>query len=242
MTPDAEVTVDARPQPLSLDLSRSAVVVVDMLNDFGAEGGMFDRAGVDISGIRGVIEPTARVLSATRRVDVPIIYLCHAYRPDLSDLGSAGSKNRRLHIDGFSVGDEVTAPDGSPSRILVQDTWNTAVIDELAPEPGDIEIRKTRFSGFYETELDAILTERGVDNLVFTGCTTSVCVESTVRDAMFRDYAPLVLEDCTAEPIGEEFPRSNHEASLLLMEQIFGWVATSTSFVSALNEVELSRR
>ena len=61
--------------------------------------------------------------------------------------------------------------------------------------------------------------------LVFTGCTTSVCVKSTLRDAMFRDYSCVLLADCTAEPIGQEFARSNHDASLLLIERVFGWVS-----------------
>lgn len=93
---------------------------------------------------------------------------------------------------------------------------------------------KTRFSGFHETELDSVLKKMGVKYLVITGCTTSVCVESTVRDAMFRDYSCVVLEDCTSEPLGQALPRSNHEASLLLMQTNLGWVATSQAFIGAL--------
>ena len=70
--------------------------------------------------------------------------------------------------------------------------------------------------------------------LVFTGCTTSVCVESTLRDAFFRDYRCLVLADCTAEPIGDALERSNHDASLLLIQVMFGWVSDSTAFMEAL--------
>jgi ureidoacrylate peracid hydrolase len=67
-----------------------------------------------------------------------------------------------------------------------------------------------------------------------TGCTTSVCVESTVRDAMFRDYQCIVLEDCTAEPIGSSNSRGNHEASLLTIELLLGWVSNSGAFADAL--------
>jgi ureidoacrylate peracid hydrolase len=70
--------------------------------------------------------------------------------------------------------------------------------------------------------------------LVVTGCTTSICVESTVRDAMFRDYSCLLLTDCMAELIGREFPRSNHDASLALIQRMFGWTSRSEEFIHAL--------
>ena len=93
---------------------------------------------------------------------------------------------------------------------------------------------KHRFSGFFETELDAVLRSLGATNLIFTGCTTSICVESTIRDAMFRDYRCLLLEDCTAEPIGAGLERSNHEASLLVIETLFGWVSSSADLIQGL--------
>lgn len=79
---------------------------------------------------------------------------------------------------------------------------------ELAPEPAEIVVSKHRFSGFYGTDLEMILRGLGIEYLVFTGCTTSVCVESTMRDAMFRDFRCMLLADCTAEPIGEGLSRS----------------------------------
>jgi ureidoacrylate peracid hydrolase len=80
-----------------------------------------------------------------------------------------------------------------------------------------------------------MLRRRGIDTLIVTGCTTSVCVESTVRDAMFRDYRCVVLEDCTAEPIAATAPRSNHEASLLTMQILFAWISDSDKFASSLS-------
>jgi ureidoacrylate peracid hydrolase len=128
----------------------------------------------------------------------------------------------------------MTAPDGSKSRILIRDNWGTDIIAELKPMEGDIVIYKTRFSGFYNTNLDATLKQLGIKNLLVTGCTTSVCVESTVRDATFRDYSPIVLEDCTAEPMGNDFPRSNHQASLLNIQAVLGWVTHSDELIKAL--------
>ena len=112
----------------------------------------------------------------------------------------------------------------------------------LKPQIGDIEIYKTRFSGFFQTDLDATLKKLGKKYLIFTGCTTSVCVESTVRDAMFRDYSSIVLEDCTAEPIGYKLPRSNHEASLFVIQRVLGWVSNSDEFIKALNIEELNNK
>lgn len=228
------VTFPAAPAPVTLDTARTAALVIDMQNDFGAPGGMFDRAGIDISAIRAVAEPTARTLESLRRARISIIYLKMGFRADLSDLGVPGSPNRERHLAGFSVGAAVTAPNGQPSRVLVRDTWGTEILDELKPQPGDHVIYKARFSGFYETELDATLRRLGATWLIVTGCTTSVCVESTIRDAMFRDYSCVLLADCAAEPIGAELSRSNHDASLLLIQALFGWVSSSPELIRAL--------
>jgi ureidoacrylate peracid hydrolase len=132
------------------------------------------------------------------------------------------------------VGQKVIAPDGKESRILIRDTWNKDIVPELKPQPGDDVIYKTRFSGFFETDLDTRLRNLGTKHLVITGCTTSICVDSTVRDAMFRDYLCVLLADCMSEPIGHGLPRSNHNASLLSAEVILGWVSDSERFLKAL--------
>jgi ureidoacrylate peracid hydrolase len=228
------ITIDAKPSALDIDTTRTAMLVVDMQNDFGAEGGLMHRAGIDIGPIQAAAEPTARVLATARKAGIKVIYLKMELRGDLSDAGAADAPNR-LRMEPFGVGTAVQAPDGRPSRILIRDTWNTEILDELAPEPGDIIVSKHRFSGFYQTDLDMILKTLGVKYLVVTGCTTSVCVESTVRDAMFRDYTCLLLEDCMAEPVGSDLPRSNHEASLLVMQLVFAWVTDSRALLRALH-------
>jgi ureidoacrylate peracid hydrolase len=221
------------------DPSRSAVIVVDMQNDFGSDGGMFQRAGINVAPIKAIIPRIGQVLGAARAAGMPIVFLKQQHRPDLRDAGGPSAphflKHQPLHI-----GERVTAPDGSVSRILVADTWNTDIVDELTPEPSDLVVGKHRYSGFFETPLHERLTGLNVDTLVFVGATTSICVESTVRDAMFLDYTCIVLSDCTAEPIANEAPRSNHEASLLNIELLFGWVADSEALLAALNASEPS--
>lgn len=221
---------------LKIDVAQTAIIVVDMENDFGSKGGMFDRAGIPISDIQKAVAPTSNVLATAKKAGIKIIYLKMAYRPDLSDIGDEGSINRLMNID-TNVGDTIIAPDGSKSRILIRNSWGTDIVPELKPQADDIIIYKTRFSGFYQTELDSTLKKLGVKYLIVTGCTTSVCVESTVRDAMFRDYLSVVLEDCTAEP------RGTKEASLRIIQNgQFGWVSNSEEFVKAIktNKVHLT--
>jgi ureidoacrylate peracid hydrolase len=227
------VALRAKPDALDLDLSKTAVIVVDMQNDFASNGGMLGRAGMDISMIQRGVPSIARVLAAARKVGISIIYLKMAYLPDLSDLGPQGSPNWILHTK-VHVGERVQSPAGAESRILIRDTWNTDIIDELRPERNDTVLYKTRFSGFYRTELNKRLKSCRAQYLIITGCTTSVCVESTIRDAMFRDYSPVLLADCSSELVGHRLPRSNHEATLLLVQERFGWVSTSDDFIKAL--------
>jgi ureidoacrylate peracid hydrolase len=230
---DPAVTVEARPDSLVLDPGATAVIVVDMQNDFGADGGMFARAGIPIAGIKAVVEPTARVLAAARGAGMTVVYLKMEFAGDLSNAGPPESPNYIKHR-ALDVGDVMTAPDGRESRILIEGSWGAEILPALVPEPGDIIVSKHRYSGFFETPLDAILRERGITSLVFTGCTTCICVEATLRDAFYRDYRCLVLSDCTAEPLGSQFSRGNHEASLLTIEALFGWVADSTALLQAL--------
>jgi ureidoacrylate peracid hydrolase len=227
------VMIEAQPASIQIETARTAVLVIDMQNDFGAKGGMFDRAGIDISMIQRAVAPTARMLTAARQVGIPVVYLKMAFQPDLSDAGPADAPNWLKHLP-LAVGQTVQAPDGTASRILIRDTWNTDILPALAPQERDIVLYKHRFSGFYATDLDAILKRCDAKYLLVTGCTTSICVESTIRDAMFRDYSCVLFADCTGEPLGEDFQRSNHEASLFVIQALFGWVSDSVAFLKAL--------
>ena len=174
-----------------------------MQNDFGAKGGMFNRAGIDISPIERAVPPTMRALAAARLAAIPIVYLKMQHTADLANAGRPmcphGSNTvrwawaRRLNC--LTAG-----PAASSSK-----THGTRKYGQfLAPQEGDVILPKHRYSGFFETGLDQILRDRGIEYLVVTGCTTSVCVELTIRDAMFRDYHCLLLEDCTGEPIAND--------------------------------------
>jgi ureidoacrylate peracid hydrolase len=211
------VPVTARPGTFELSPRSTAVIVVDMQHDFASPDGMFGRAGIPLDGIQSVVEPTRRVLDAAREAGILVVYLTMQFDEDLADLGTANAPNRLRHL-AMGVGQAVDAPDGTSSRVLVRDTWNTRIIEELAPQAGDVVIAKHRYSGFFETDLDEVLRSRGITSLIFTGCTTSVCVESTLRDAFYRDYQCLLLTDCCAEAVGSDQERTNHDASLTVIE------------------------
>jgi ureidoacrylate peracid hydrolase len=230
-----QYSIAARPDAVSFDSRRTAIMVIDMQHDFGSRGGMFDLAGLDVAPIGRLIQPISMVLDAARNAGLFIVYTKQEHNADLSDAGSEAAPHRIKH-NRMNIGRTVAAPDGSESQILVRDTWNTAIVPELAPHPGDAVVSKHRFSAFFETALDSILRARGIDTLIFTGATTSICVESTVRDATFRDYRCIVLRDCTTELIAADATRSNHEASLLAIELLFGWTAASDALIGALVE------
>jgi len=223
--------IHATPEPVEIDPARTAVLVIDMQNAFGSPGGMFDKAGIPISSIQAAVAPTRAAVEAARRAGLKIVYLKMGFMADLSDAGAKGGPHEHFlaHL-------------GVKDGVLTRDEWGTDILDELAPGDDDTVIYKTRFSGFYRTELDELLQGSGIKHLIVTGCTTSICVESTIRDAFFRDYHCVVLEDCTAEPMGAGLSRSNHDATILLVERIFGSVSTSTNFIDALHADEAITR
>jgi ureidoacrylate peracid hydrolase len=116
-------------------------------------------------------------------------------------------------------------------KSLITSVWDTKIVDELTPVPGDVIVEKSRYSGFRETELDKILKSFQIEYLIFTGVTTNVCVESTLRDAYFLDYWPMIVSDAT----NNAGPSITHEATLWNVESSFGWVTTTEDVLKALS-------
>lgn len=220
--------LDSKPEPVEVDFARSAIVVVDMQNAFVNKGGTLDLAGVDLSGAACVVRVIRNVLDAARAAGVAIVYLQVGYKPDLSNAGGPRSPNyykeTAMHL--MCMRPELKG------KLLTEGSWDFAVVDELAPRPADIVITKTRYSGFAGTTLDSQLRVRGIQYLFFTGIATNVCVESTLRDAYFLDYWPILLADATMAA-GD---RSVYEASLFNVESFFGWTLKSEQLQSSLLE------
>jgi ureidoacrylate peracid hydrolase len=216
--------LEAKPEPVEVDLSKSAVVVVDMQNAFASKNGMLDIAGADLSGAPRVVSVIGQILPAARRARMPVVYLQMGYQADLSDSGGPQSPNWQKEL-GIRLMNRRPELKG---QLVTVGTWDFAIVDQLAPQPGDIVIVKTRYSGFARTELDAELQARGVRFLFFTGIATNVCVESTLRDAFFLDYWPILITDASMAA----GPPAVQEATLFNIESYFGWTVPSGEFLA----------
>jgi ureidoacrylate peracid hydrolase len=219
-------TISARPEPLTIDSGQTAVIVVDMQNAFASKGGYLDLYGVDIAGAPGVIRQINRVLAASRPAGMPVVFLQMGWERDLCDAGGPTSPNwhkaRSLRF--------MRQRPELQGQLMIRGTWDYSLVDDLKPEPHDLVVHKPRYSGFYGTNLDMLLRARGIRNLVFTGIATNVCVESTLRDAFFLEYFPVLVTDCTM-PSG---PPSLQEATLFNVQQFFGWTTSTDEFVGAI--------
>jgi ureidoacrylate peracid hydrolase len=221
------VIVPAKPEPIKLDVERTALIVVDMQNAFCKKGGMFDFMGMlDEAKVKRVIETDKRVIEAFRRKGTKVIYLRMAYSPDLADAGDPESPSY------WKEGGLVTMrkhPEWK-GKFLIIGTWDWEIIDELKPQPGDVAVDKNRYSGFTNTDLDAILKAQNIKYLVFIGIATNVCVESTLRAAYFHEYFPVIVSDAC----GNTGPDYTQEATIWNVSEAFGWVTTSDDLVKAL--------
>lgn len=221
--------LSTRPEPLEVAFERSAIVVVDMQNAFASKGGMLDIAEVDLSGANRVVAVIRSLLDAGRSANVQVVYLRMAYKPDLSDSGGPNSPNWQKELALCLMG---SRPD-LKGKVLTEGTWDAEIVPELAPRPGDMVITKTRYSGFAGTSLDSQLRMRGIQYLFFTGIATNVCVESTLRDAFFHDYWPILVSDATMPAGGQNL----YAATLQNIESFFGWSITAENLVPSLSEL-----
>jgi ureidoacrylate peracid hydrolase len=212
-------TLNAKPESIEIDLRQAAVVVVDMQNAFASKGGMLDIAGADLSGTPSVIHCIQGLLEAARRAGVAVVYLQMGYKPDLSNSGGAGSPNSRKELAMHLM----TCRPELRGKLLTEGTWDFEIVDELKPREGDLVVLKTRYSGFAGTTLDSQLRTRGIRYLLFAGIATNVCVESTLRDAYFLDYWPILIVDGTLQA----GPAEMQAATLFNVETFFGWTSSS---------------
>ncbi|MCY9662088.1 cysteine hydrolase [Paenibacillus chondroitinus] len=220
------VKLPAKPFHFQCDKRATALVVIDMQNDFCSPGGFGELLGNDISQTRAIIPKLQQVLAACREHGVLVIHTREGHLPDLSDCPP--TKLRRSRLQGAGIGDE-----GPMGRILVRGERGHEIVDELAPIEGELIIDKSGKGAFYRTPLDALLQERRIASLVLTGVTTHVCVHTTLREANDRGYECLVLEDGTAA-----FDPADQEAALCMVHQqggIFGWVGRADDWIAALN-------
>ncbi len=222
------VVLPARPEPIGIKPSETALIVVDMQNAYATLGGYVDLAGFDISGAKASIAKTRQAVEAARAAGVLVIYFQNGWDKDYVEAGTPGSPNwhKSNALKTMRKRPELAG------TLLAKGTWDYDIVDELKPEPGDIVIPKTRYSGFFNTNIDSVLRARGIRNLVFTGVATNVCVESSLRDAFHLEYFGVVLEDATHH-LGPDFIQ---QASLYNIEKFFGWISNVADFCGAIGQ------
>jgi nicotinamidase-related amidase len=216
--------VAAEPEPIALDWSVTALVIIDMQRDFMEPGGFGETLGNDVSRLATAVKPIASVLSAARDLGMLVVHTREGHLPDLSDAPPAKVERGAPSL---RIGDP-----GPMGRILIRGEAGHDIIPELYPLDSEIVIDKPGKGAFYATELGDILQKYGIENLLVCGVTTEVCVNTTVREANDRGYRCVVLADGCAS----YFPEF-HEMGLKMIKAqggIFGWVSDSTAVLQAM--------
>lgn len=224
MDKNRAVVVDAEPYPFAFVPAQCALLIIDMQRDFLEPGGFGEMLGNDVSRLRGTIEPNRQLLATWRASELQVLHTREGHRPDLTDL----PPTKKVRGRGTTcIGDA-----GPMGRILVRGEPGHDIIPELYPLATEPVIDKPGKGAFFATDLHAILQNRGVKQLIVTGVTTEVCVNTTVREANDRGYDCLVPEDC----VGSYFPEFQEMGLKMIKAQggIFGWVSCSATILAAL--------
>jgi nicotinamidase-related amidase len=218
------ISLSARPGPYLLPLAHTALVIIDMQRDFVEPGGFGASLGNDVTRLQAIVPTLQRVLAAWRGAGGWVVHTREGHRPDLSDCPPA---KRLRGQPSLRIGDV-----GPMGRILIQGEPGHAIIDALAPIDGELQLDKPGKGAFYGTDLQAQLQARAITHLLFSGVTTEVCVQTSMREANDRGYECLLLEDCTES----YFPEFKAATLAMLSAQggIVGWTAPSTELLSAL--------
>ncbi len=228
--PPQPVALSARPQALRFDLARTAILVIDMQNDFCHSQGWLASIGVEVAPLQAPIAPLQALLPPLRAHGVPVLWVNWGNRADLLNASPC-----LLHVyngNGRStgLGDVLASAPKPGSRVLQKDHWGAALVEPLRLEPSDILVDKYRMSGFWDTPLESILRNLRVDTLLFAGVNADQCVLATLMDANFLGYDTLLLEDCTAT----SSPSFCLDATLYNVRQCFGFTLQSTDLLKAL--------
>ena len=223
------ITIASRPQPVTLDLNRAALVVIDMQNDFCSPGSWFEARGVDLSGARSLFPVLNRLTETARDNGVPVIWLNWGIRADLLNMHPAARKIARP-FEG-DAGYDVRMANGK-GPVLERDSWGAAICPELTVDARDTVVLKHRLSGFWDNELDSILHNLDVTTLLVGGINLDRCVAATIQDANFAGYDPILVEDAAST----YSPSFCIQSTLFLIERLYGFVTTSGALLPAMEK------
>ena len=223
--PVVQIGVSAAPSPFTWPRGKLALVMVDWQRDFLDATGFGAALGNDVTPLRRALGPAARVLAAAREAGVPVVHTLEAHAADLSDCPPA--KKRRCAAIG-----ETLPSDPARGRVLVKGEPGNAIVPEVAPLPGEIVIHKPGKGAFCGTTLASELAALGATHLLFTGVTTEVCVQTTMREANDRGFDCLLVSDATES----YFPEFKAATLAMVVAQggIVGWCAEAAEVCVAL--------
>lgn len=231
-TPRA-LSLPAQPQNLVLDLASTALVIIDMQNDFCDPKGWIAGMNIDVAPYQALIEPINATTQSLRAHGVPILWVSWGVRPDRLNL-SPGTQHP-FNPNGRAPGLAGDVAGAAPTHPLLQkDSWGAQIIDELVQDAGDIRVDKHRISGFWDTPLNSILGNLGVKTLLFAGVNADHCVLGTLMDANFHGYDTILLEDCTATTS----PDFCMQATLHNVRFCFGFTVTSGDLIAGLKAAD----
>ena len=234
-TPALEPFVlQAEPKPLEIDLKRTAIITIDVQNAFISKGGMMDLRGIDVSHCPKIIEPINRINSAARAKGFKVIHIVTLPSLDLSTSGGPDSPSWYKEST-HSLGRE--HPEWR-DKLIYRGTWGAKIVDGLKVEEGDLMLEKMRYSAFFQTNLDTVLRTYSIKYLVITGVATNICVESSIRDAYYLGYFPILVSDAVAH-LGPPFIQ---DATIFNVKSCYGWVTTSENIIKALKEKKVATK
>lgn len=204
-----------------------AMVIIDMQRDFVEEGGFGSALGNDVTPLLSIVPAIRDLLHCFRRLGLPVIHTREAHRSDLSDCPPA---KRNRGGSAIKIGDV-----GPMGRLLIDGEPGNQIISALRPLPGELEMTKPGKGAFYATNLDAYLQQKNISHLFFTGVTTEVCVQTSMREANDRGYECLLIEDATES----YFPAFKQATIEMITAQggIVGWSANRAAVIEALERV-----
>jgi ureidoacrylate peracid hydrolase len=199
-----------------------ALVVIDMQNGFVSKGGSYDLLGMNVIPYQKVIPKIQQLISICRSANIPIFYTQAIREPSGIDLLTHTHrilpKSREERI--------------KKKPICVRGTWDAEIVDDLAPnESNDHVIIKRRDSAFHDTEIEVWLRSVGIDTLVFCGIDTSICVESSLRDAFNIGYDVILISDATASN-----NQKHYESTIEHVKEYYGLVMSIDDFSKFLTQ------
>lgn len=230
VTSERPIRIAAQPQHITLDIRRTALLVIDMQNDFCHPDGWLAGIGVDIAGARRPIQVLEQLLPYARTSEIPVVWVNWGSRPDRANIPPGV-----LHVyDPAGAGTGIGTPSNAAnSPVLQAGSWSSSIVDELAPGPGDVLVDKYRMSGFTDTPLDSILRNLRVDTVLLAGVNADQCVLATLMDAANLGYDVVMLSDAA----GTTSPQFCMDATIYNVRQCFGFTATSSDLIAALDSL-----